>query len=465
MFNGHVFGTSSKHENCFDNVKVSANAWDTNLVKVNPTFVALNWNAGGGGAFAVIPHKNAGKVPDNLPLYRAHTAPVLDTDFANFNDYVIASASEDTKVMIWNIPEELPDLSDLDKEIPDIQPVAKLSGHGRKVGHVLFHPTADNVLASSSADLTIKLWDIEKGSEKSELTGFTDFVQSLAWNWNGSLLATTSRDKKLRIFDVRANKVAIQADNHQGVKGARVVWLGDSDRIVTTGFSKMSDRQVWLWDTTTLGKPIKDFNIDTSSGIVMPFYDNDTKILFLAGKVIENNLDGNIRYYEFENDELYPLSEFKSSEPQRGMAFLPKRALNVTEVEIARAYKVTGNLIEPISFVLPRRSDAFQSDIYPPTVSDEPALTADEFFAGKNANPKTISLEYGFQSKEKKEFVSSAPKEEEKELQLPKTEKEYQEAYHTLRQENEDLRNQVAQRDVTIRALTAQLEQLKAAAS
>ncbi|KAG9296997.1 hypothetical protein G9A89_008583 [Geosiphon pyriformis] len=431
----HVFGAGAKHENCFDNVKVSANAWDTNLVKVNPLFVAINWNSGGGGAFAVIPHKNAGKVPDNLPLYRAHTAPVLDTDFANFNDYLIASASEDTKVMIWNVVEDIIDKLDVENETPDIQPVAKLNGHGRKVGHVLFHPTADNILASTSADLTIKLWDIEKGVEKLELTGFTDFVQSISWNWNGSLLATTSRDKKFRIFDVRSNKVAIQADSHQGVKGTRVVWLGDSDRIVTTGFSKMSDRQVWLWDSNSLGKPIKDIMLDTSSGIVMPFYDNDTKILFLAGK---------------------------SSEPQRGLGFLPKRSLNVTECEIARAYKVTGNLIEPISFVLPRRSDAFQSDIYPPTVSDEPALTADEFFSGKNANPKTISLENGFQAKEKKEFVSAAPKEDENQVQLPRTEKEYQEAYHSLRQENEDLRNQVAQRDVTIRALTVQLEELKA---
>src|SRR5436305_15217985 len=90
----------------------------------------------------------------------------------------------------------------------------------RKVGHVLFHPVADNVLASSSADLTIKLWDIEKGIEKQELNGFLDFVQSMSWNWNGSLLATTCRDKKLRIFDVRSNKVVQEASSHQGVKGS-----------------------------------------------------------------------------------------------------------------------------------------------------------------------------------------------------------------------------------------------------
>lgn len=451
----HVFGTAARYENCFDNVKVSTNAWDTNLVKVNPVFVAINWNAGGGGAFAVIPHKNVGKISDGIPLYRGHTAPVLDTDFATFNDYVIASGSEDSKVMIWNIPEELGE-----PESPDIEPVAKLNGHGRKVGHVLFHPVADNVLASSSADLTVKLWDIEKGQEKQALQGFLDFIQSISWNYNGSLLATTCRDKKLRIFDIRSGNVVQEASSHQGIKGSRVAWLGDTDRILTTGFSKMSDRQLYLWDSANLDKPLKNIMVDTSSGVLMPFYDSDLKILYVAGKG-----DGNIRYYELENDELFFLAEYKSSGPQRGMSFMPKRGINVTECEIARAYKVSSNTIEPISFVVPRKSDAFQSDLFPPTLSGEPALSADEFFAGKDAKPKTVSLENGFQAKEKKEFVSAAPKEEENVLPTPKTEKEYQDAYHQLRQENEDLRNQLAQRDVAIRALTVQLEQLKTGSS
>lgn len=41
--------------------------------------------------------------------------------------------------------------------------------------------------------------------------------------------------------------------------------------------------------------------------------------------------DGNIRYYEFENDEFWPLAEYKSSDPQRGVAFMPKRALSVPD--------------------------------------------------------------------------------------------------------------------------------------
>jgi len=31
------------------------------LLMIFQLFISINWNAGGGGAFAVIPHKNVGK--------------------------------------------------------------------------------------------------------------------------------------------------------------------------------------------------------------------------------------------------------------------------------------------------------------------------------------------------------------------------------------------------------------------
>ena len=125
----------------------------------------------------------------------------------------------------------------------------------------------------------------------------------------------------------------------------------------------MSERQMFLWDATNVSKPLKTVSLDSSNGIIMPFW-SDNNIIFLAGKG-----DGNVRYYELESDELYYLSEYKSIEPQSGMAFLPRRSLNVDENEIARAYKVTNGMIQPVSFYVPRRSETFQSDIFPPAPS------------------------------------------------------------------------------------------------
>lgn len=41
---------------------------------------------------------------------------------------------------------------------------------------------------------------------------------------------------------------------------------------------------------------------------------------------------------------------------------------------------------------VPRRSELFQEDLYPDTLSDIPPLSCDEWMAGQDADPLTISL-------------------------------------------------------------------------
>lgn len=88
------------------------------------------------------------------------------------------------------------------------------------------------------------------------------------------------------------------------------------------------------------------------------------------------------------------MSEYKSADPQRGIAFLPRRGINVHENEVMRAYKtVNDSYIEPISFTVPRRAETFQSDIYPPATGLKAAMSAKEWFDGKTALPAKIDLE------------------------------------------------------------------------
>ena len=92
------------------------------------------------------------------------------------------------------------------------------------------------------------------------------------------------------------------------------------------------------------------------------------------------------------------------------MAFLPKRGINTHENEIMRAYKtVNETYIEPISFVVPRRAEVFQTDIYPPTTGLRPAMSSQDYFAGKSGMPPKISLESLYDGQEPQEVPGSDP--------------------------------------------------------
>lgn len=58
--------------------------------------------------------------------------------------------------------------------------------------------------------------------------------------------ATTSKDKKIRYIDARSGEVLQEGKGHEGTKASRVVFVGDDDKMFTTGFSRMSERQVCL---------------------------------------------------------------------------------------------------------------------------------------------------------------------------------------------------------------------------
>lgn len=321
---------------------------------------------------------------DEMHHINGHSAAVLDFDFNPFNDNIIASGSEDQTVKVWDIPE-----GGLTTSLST--PVVDLHGHGRKVTFLRFHPTANNVLASASADHTVKLWDIEKGAEMSTLSGaHADLIQDLVWDYTGSFYATSCKDKGVRMIDARAAAVSSNIETaHEGSKCVKLTYLGGMDKLVTVGFSKQSQRQFKVWDLRNLGAEVKKTDIDQAAGTIMPFYDPDTCLLYLAGKG-----DGNVRFYEMVDDNpyCYALNDHKSNVSAKGMAMVPKRALNVMSCETARLMKLTTNSVEPLSFFVPRKSEAFQDDIYPDTFSGVPSHSADEWMGGSTLPPMLKSL-------------------------------------------------------------------------
>ncbi|XP_049879440.1 coronin-1C-A isoform X2 [Pectinophora gossypiella] len=384
----HVYGQALKREQCYDNIRVSKSSWDSTFCAVNPKFLAIIVESAGGGAFIVLPHNKVGRIPADHPLVGGHKGPVLDIAWCPHNDNVIASGSEDCVVKVWQIPD-----GGLSRTLTD--PVVDLVFHQRRVGLVLWHPTAQNVLLTAGSDNQIAIWNVGTGEVLLTLDCHPDLIYSACWNWTGSKLLTTCRDKKIRIIDPRKGEVESEAIAHEGSKASRAIFLKHG-LVFTTGFSRMSERQYTLRTPDALNEPIVTVEIDTSNGVMFPLYDPDTNLIYLCGKG-----DSVIRYFEVtpEPPFVHYINTFQTPDPQRGIGMMPKRGCDVATCEIAKFYRLNNSgLCQVVSMTVPRKSELFQEDLYPDTLSDEASLTADEWISGEDAEPCTMSLKGGYVS-------------------------------------------------------------------
>lgn len=88
---------------------------------------------------------------------------------------------------------------------------------------------------------------------------------------------------------------------------------------------------------------------------------------------------------------------------------MPKRGVNMHENEVMRGYKtINDSIIEPISFIVPRRSEAFQEDIFPPTTGLRPAMTSADWFDGKVGIPPKVDMASLYEGEGLKELSPEA---------------------------------------------------------
>lgn len=380
----HVFCEPEKADNHYSGLNLSTQTGDHTYIKGSTKFFSVAVR-GGGGPVLVHSLDAKGRLPTGPPLVAGHKGNVFDTDWNPFNPNMLATTSDDCTAKLWLIPD-----GGLTENMTE--PVVDLIGHGKPVTFAQFNPAANNVLATASKDHTVKVWDIEKSEDKVTLTGMeAGLVQDMQWDREGKNLLISNKDKKFRVFDPRSNTVVAEWQAHEGAKCSKGVFLDPgSPQVLTVGFTKQSGREMRLWDMRSTDKKLKKVEIDQASGVIFPFYDPDTRMLYLSGKG-----DGNVRYYEVVDEKpfIIGIDEYRSSKSAKGVYMLPKRSCDVMKCEVAKFLKLTTTAVEPLHFMVPRRSEAFQDDIFPDRAGFRPGNDADAWFGGDSAQPPKSSMD------------------------------------------------------------------------
>ncbi|XP_062539455.1 coronin-7 isoform X3 [Armigeres subalbatus] len=371
-----------KPEVCIRDICVGSYQTYGNNIAASAAFIAFNWEHAG-SSVAVLPIDDCGRKSKTMPLLHAHTDTVTYLDFSPFHDGLLATGSQDCLVKVWHIPEK-----GLESSISN--PECSFSTKQRRVETVGFHPTADCLLYSTAVGC-VSLWDLTSQQESFSDNQHPEVIQSLSWKQDGKVCATSCKDKMVRILDPRAETpISMIAESHQSIKDSRVVWLGDQSRILTTGFDSARLRQVIIRDLRNFSVPEKTLELDCSTGILMPLFDPDTNMLFLAGKG-----DTTISYLEVTDKDPYLIEGIRhSGEQTKGACLVPKRALRVMEGEVNRIMQLTSNSVIPIMYQVPRKTYRdFHSDLYPDTNGFKTELTATQWLNGVNIAVQKISLD------------------------------------------------------------------------
>jgi WD40 repeat protein len=187
----------------------------------------------------------------------------------------VVTGNRDTRVNVW--------------EVNGQAPLHSFSGHRDLVTAVTFRPRHPDQLATSSADGTVKVWDLRPRVQARLQAGAGlagGNLYGVSFNAGGKFVAAGSWDGWARVWDTRTGKETVNAPTGHRQTVRAVAFRADGERLVTGS----DDATARVWDTES-GRELVTLTGHTR-GIWGVAYSPDGK------EVATASLDGTARVWD-----------------------------------------------------------------------------------------------------------------------------------------------------------------------
>ncbi|KAL1411200.1 hypothetical protein Q8F55_002151 [Vanrija albida] len=373
----------------YDQIPAPATLHQDSVILRSTPKVAFFSIQGPGGRIAVQPLSKKGRVPNGGHGYLSGGVGVADFQVEPFGDRIVL-AGEDGELRIWEIHEG-------GIEGPGPEPELIIQGNRiEKIVQVTFHPTAKDLLLVASNDSGkghLRFFDLKIGLEQ-KVVPFGFEIWNFAIEPTGDRVAIATKKSEIVILDPRDDTKVARGKAHDSLRSFQLAWIDDT-HVVSVGFNKGSMRKVQLYN---VGEEVTNkggSTLDVSPSVLFPVFDPDTSILFVWGKG-ERAIHAFEIHPDHANEPVAKLPSYNaaSGAPQLAVVLLPKTAVDVRKVEVARALRLTAKTIEEVTFSIPRNKPAFfQDDIYVPTRDwSTPATGAEAWLEGDKSRQGVVDL-------------------------------------------------------------------------
>ncbi|XP_077246654.1 histone-binding protein MSI1-like isoform X2 [Tasmannia lanceolata] len=207
------------------------------------------------------------KVLDPKEIYEAHEDVVEDVSWHLRNENLFGSVGDDRRLMIWDMRASVSN-----------KPQHSIIAHEKYVNCLAFNPFNDWVLATASKDTTVNLFDLRKlTTTLHTFSSHNDEVFKVEWSpKHETVLASSAADRRLMVWDLgRIGDEQTAEDAEDGPPELLFVHGGHTDKIsdfswnrneawVISSVAEDNILQVWQM-AESIYRDDHDVEIDSSS--------------------------------------------------------------------------------------------------------------------------------------------------------------------------------------------------------